>query len=479
MIRSILPTLTALLALGACKVGPNYRSPETTAPANWTGGQGTSNSAEALRLWWQGFHDPVLSHLIQQAIDGNYDLRIAGQRIRAAQDAVRVAAAADLPQIGIGEALESRRQTQTIDFPAPSPKFGVYPYYQLGFNASWELDLFGETQRRRESARAAVAAAIETRRGLLVSLTAAIASDYAGFRAAEARLQIARQSLDIARQSQKLAHRAFEAGEQSHLDVSQADARVHEVEASIPPLQAQSETLLHALAILLGRNPEEFSRADLEGDPAIPVAPPLPASLPSEVIARRPDIRRAEREYAQSNANVGVAVAGLYPHFSIPLSVGPTTSSIRETFQHASLLWRVGLDGTQSLYTGGKLSAQVDAARAGKSAVLLSYRQTVLKAFAEVEDALSNQAAEQARYQSVDAQVAANRQAVDEAQQRYRNGEVSFLPVLDTERQFYAAQNAQVGSTLTRCLASIDLYKALGGGWEGIELSDVAADDSR
>jgi multidrug efflux system outer membrane protein len=226
------------------------------------------------------------------------------------------------------------------------------------------------------------------------------------------------------------------------------------------------------MAILLGKTPEQFGRAGLQGGVGVPAAPPLPASLPSEVIARRPDIREAERNYAQANANVGVAIAAMYPHFSIPLSYGPTTSSWQEAFQGASLLWRFGLDASQSLYTGGRLTANVDAAKAGKDEALLSYRQTVLKAFGEVEDALTIQASEHSRYQAINAQVADDLRAVSEAQERYRRGEVGFLPLLDSQRELLATQDAQVGSALANCLAAISLYKAMGGGWEGVALPD-------
>jgi NodT family efflux transporter outer membrane factor (OMF) lipoprotein len=474
-----LPAFAAALILTGCVVGPGYQSPKTAAvPEHWSANSGKPDSAQALKSFWAGFEDPTLNRLIQQAIENNYDLKIAGERIRAAHDSVRVAAAAGLPQIGIGAAAESRRETQTIDWPPASPKYGEYPYYALGFNASWELDLFGETRRRKESAQAAADAAVETRRDILVSLTAAVASNYLSLKATESRLEIARENLDIARQTQKLAHRAFEFGERSHLDVSEADGRVHGVEASIPPLQAHADGLTHALAILLAQAPALFVTGDLHGNAAMPDPPALPPSLPSEIIAQRPDIRRAEREYAQSNANVGIAVAELYPHFSIPLGIGPAASQVHELFQHASLLWRMGLDANQSLYTGGRLTANLDAARANKEAALFSYQQTVLKAFAEVEDALSNQTAEEVRYQALTAQLADNRQAVHEAQERYRRGQVGLLPVLEDQQQLYATQDAQVTSTLTRCLADISLFKALGGSWQEVALPNFVADGS-
>jgi NodT family efflux transporter outer membrane factor (OMF) lipoprotein len=476
-----LTTFALSLVLTGCVVGPSYQVPTTAAlPDHWSGsaGAGEPNSAEveALKSFWTGFADPNLARLIQQAIESNFDLKIAGERIRAAHALVRVAASGSLPQVGMGAAAESRRETQTIDWPPASPKYGEYPYYALGFDASWELDLFGEIRRRKESAQAAADAAVEHRRDVLVSLTAVVASTYLSFRATGLRLQIAHENLDIAEQTQKLAHHAFESGERSHLDVSEADGRVHGVEATILPLQAHSDELTHALAILLAQAPAQFEIGELPTEVAMPAPPPLPPALPSEVIAQRPDIRAAEREYAQSNANVGVAVAALYPHFSIPLSIGPTTSQVHSMFQGASLLWRMGLDGSQSLYTGGRLTGNVEAARAEKEAALLSYEQTVLKAFGEVEDALSSQVTEELHYQDLTAQLADNRQALLEAQERYRRGEEGLLPVLEDQQILYATQDAQVTSALARCLADISLFKAVGGNWQEIALSDRVGD---
>jgi NodT family efflux transporter outer membrane factor (OMF) lipoprotein len=470
--RPVIPTLLLLLGLGGCVAGPKYEPPGPTAPTDWAAGPAAPESAVGLRTFWAGFNDPLLARLVQQAIDGNLDLQAAGQRIRVAQDAVRIAASDGLPQVGVGAAVEDHRQTQTLDIPPRSPVFGEYPYYALGFNASWELDLFGETRRRMESAQAAAGGAVEARRAVAVSLAAAVAGTYASYRATEARLQIARETLRTAQDVQLLAHRAYDAGERSHLDVSQADARVHGVAATLPSLQAQSDNLVHALAVLLGRAPESFGPSELQGPVVVPLAPALPASLPSEVIARRPDIRGAEREYAQANAEVGLSMAALYPHFTIPLSYGTTTSSLHSIFQGASLLWRVGLNGSQPLYAGGRLTAAVDAAKARKAGALLSYRQTVLKAFGEVEDALSLQAAERVRHDAISAQVADNRQAVRESRLQYGRGQVALLPVLDSQRELFASEDAQVTSSLTSCLAAISLYRAMGGGWDGVRLPD-------
>jgi NodT family efflux transporter outer membrane factor (OMF) lipoprotein len=469
-------TLAAAFMLSACTVGPNYQAPNDPEPAQFTKGGVSAGAAaddETLEVWWAGFRDPVLSGLIQQAIEGNYNLQIAGQRIREADDIVRVAGSADLPQIGFGVDTAAHRQSQTLDWPPPDAQYGEYPYYQLGFDASWEIDVFGETRRRKESARDAAEAAVEYRHGVMVSLTAAVATTYVSYRAAEARLQIANDDLDTAQKIQTLTDRSFTAGQTSHLDVSEADAEVDAVEAAIPPLQAQADMLVHAMAVLLGKTPEAFTASNMPEDTNIPVAPPLPASMPSEVIARRPDIRQAERDYAEANANVGVAIAAEYPHFSIPLMIGPSTSAWGAAFELASESWQFGLLATQSLYTGGALGAKVDAAEANKQATLLTYRETVLKAFAEVEDSLSNQAAEEEQFVAVTAQVSSSQQALDEATEQYRNGQVGFLPVLDSQRELYAAQDALVAASLGRTLANINLYKAIGGGWQGVALPDT------
>ncbi len=470
--------LAAASILSACTVGPNYEKPNDPVPASFTKGgtsAGVTADDSALERWWAGFRDPVLTALIQQAITGNYNLQISTQHIREASDMVRIAGAADLPQVGFGAALESDRQSQTLDWPPPDALYGEYPYYQLGFDASWEIDIFGETRRRKESARDTEAAAVEDRRAVLVSLTAAVATTYVSYRGTEARLQIATEDLDTARQIQALTLRSFNAGQTSHLDVSEADAEVDALQAAIPPLQAQADALVHAMAVLLAETPEAFTASNFPGDTSIPVAPPLPPSLPSEVIARRPDIREAERAYARSNADVGVEIAAEYPHFSIPLIIGPSASSWGAAFELASESWKLGLLATENLYTGGALSAKVDASEAAKQAMLLAYRQTVLRAFAEVEDSLSNQAAAQQQFDDVTAQVSDSQRALDEATEQYRDGQVGFLSVLDGQRQLYAARDALVAASLARTLANVNLYKAIGGGWQDVTLPNTVA----
>ena len=380
-------TLAAAFMLSACTVGPNYQAPNDPEPAQFTKGGVSAGAAaddETLEVWWAGFRDPVLSGLIQQAIEGNYDLQIAGQRIREADDIVRVAGSGDLPQIGFGVDTAAHRQSQTLDWPPPDAQYGEYPYYQLGFDASWEIDVFGETRRRKESARDAAEAAVEYRHGVMVSLTAAVATTYVSYRAAEARLQIADDDLDTAQKIQTLTDRSFTAGQTSHLDVSEADAEVDAVEAAIPPLQAQADMLVHAMAVLLGKTPEAFSASNMPEDTNIPVALRCLHQCRPKLLPGVPIFARQNATMRKPMPMSACAIAAEYPHFSIPLMIGPSTSAWGAAFELASESWQFGLLATQSLYTGGALGAKVDAAEANKQATLLTYRETVLKAFAEV-----------------------------------------------------------------------------------------------
>ncbi len=244
----------------------------------------------------------------------------------------------------------------------------------------------------------------------------------------------------------------------------EAQALVDAAQAASPALKADADNNLHALAILLGEFPEEFKASAITQSSALPEAPLLPLSLPSDVIAQRPDIRQAERAYAAANARIGIAVADLYPHFSFPLDFGLTTSSLHQAFKVASLAWIAGATMSQSLYSGGRLPAQVDAARAAAEAARLTYEQTVLGAFREIEDDLANQAAEKARAAALAAEAEHDRQALNDAARRYRGGETGFLSVLDAQRQLYVAQDAAAQSAWTRLRSDIALYKALGGG---------------
>ncbi len=459
--------------LAACEVGPNYDPPKPGLPDGWTEARVSLARAQAtapkLREWWTEFRDPVLTRLVDQAIAGNYDLQIARQHLVAARAERVIAGSAEYPQIDFGSSYALSYSSKTLQWP---PGLGEYRTFETGFDASWEIDIFGGTRRAEEAADAGIGATIEQRRATLISLLAELATDYVTLRATQLRIAIAERNVRTAQQAYDLAATEFNRGLTTSLATAQAKAQVDTVQASLPPLHAQVAQLTHAIALLLGAFPGSLE-ADLSRPAAaVPVPPDLPLSLPSEVAANRPDIRAAERQLAVATARIGVAVAHEYPSFSIPLMLDPTSSWIRELFSASSLVWSAGLSLKQSVFTGGKLSAQETEARAAAEAARLRYQQTVLTALKEVEDTLVAYSTETQRTRSLHEAVTDSSAAYDRAQKLYGAGLTDFLNVLTSERTLYTAEDQAALSDLARVREVIALYKALGGGWQAISFGD-------
>jgi NodT family efflux transporter outer membrane factor (OMF) lipoprotein len=463
--------LPALLA--ACEVGPDYVKPSMSLPSGWTQKSVTlaeaAASAPKLRAWWVTFDDPMLNQLVDSAIAGNYDLKITRQRLVAARAERIVAGAAGLPQVDFGAQAALANSSTTLQWP---PGVGSYRIYAFGFDASWELDIFGGTRRAEEAADADIGTVVEDRRAILVSLLAELATDYVTLRATQVRMGIAQRNVGVARQTLQLTTTAFDRGLTNNLATAQAQAQLDTVQAAIPPLHAQLAQMTHAIAVLLGQIPGALEAQLSRPAPAVPLPPELPGALPSEVVANRPDVRRAERRLAAASARIGVAVAQLYPHFTIPLTLMPTTSFLSETFQAASLVWSAGLTLTQTVYDGGKLSARVAEARAAAEEDRLAYAQTVLQALREVEDSLIAYEMETQRNGKLHKAVFDSRTAYDRAQRLYSAGLTDFLDVLTAERTLYGSEDEAALSDLARVRETVALYKALGGGWQTISFGD-------
>jgi NodT family efflux transporter outer membrane factor (OMF) lipoprotein len=471
MRRRAFALIVAALAAG-CTVGPDYEKPELKLPPGWTEQRidaANTQVARHLKDWWTEFHDPVLTQLVDDVIAGNLQLQMARQRLVEARAERTVAGAAEYPQIDAGAQAADAASSTTLQWP---PGNGDYRTYAFGFDASWELDIFGGTKRAEQAADAGVGASIEDRRAILVTLLAELATDYATLRATQLRTVIAMRNVDTASHAVDLTTTEFARGLTTSLAVAQARAQMEAVRAVLPTLRAQSARLTHAIAVLTGRFPGELEAQLSVPKPIVPVPPALPLSLPSEVVANRPDIQRAERRFAAATARVGVAVSQLYPHFSIPLMLMPTTSYLHEAFSAASLVWSVGLSASENLYDGGQRTARIDEARAAAEIERISYRQTVLTAFREVEDALINFQTETQRRASLQAAAADSQAAFDRAQRLYTAGLTDFLNVLSTERTLYAAQDQVALSDLARVQQVITLYQALGGGWQAVTFGD-------
>ncbi|AIO70726.1 efflux transporter outer membrane subunit [Burkholderia oklahomensis] len=462
----------AALAAGACAialtactaVGPDYRPPRPSHPSDWTErGDGAVRAGPAqLQDWWRAFRDPLLDKLIAQAIEGNQDLAIARQRLlqaRAERDQIASRLGPTVSASGTAEALRSSR---ALDWP---PGIGQSRTYRLGFDASWELDLFGGARRAIESADAQVDAIDEDRHAILVSLLAELASDYAELRASQARLQIATDNVASLDATRRLTERSERRGLGTSFEVAQARAELELAQAALPPLQANVARLIHAIGVLTGGFPGELRDALSAPGATLPAAPRLPVTLPSDMIGERPDVRAAERRFAAATAQIGVARAAQFPHFAIPLSLGTTASLVQDLFTSANVAWSVALEGTQTLYDGGRAKAGVSAARAAAEAARIAYAQRVRVAFREVEDALTAIYAERDRQAALVAAVGSSQDAQSRATRLYRNGLNEYLSVLIAQRATYRARDALALSRLARVQGVIALYKALGAGW--------------
>ncbi len=475
----ILPAV-AILAAG-CTVGPDYHTPQTPTPTaflNPSTAPTTQTSATVSRPvdlveWWTTFHDPVLNSLIHRAVNDNLDLQQATARLRAARGQRGVIGATQLPELDASgyyhRSGAGRGNVTTSTTPGGTTVVHNNAYrqdnYQYGFDATWELDVFGGVRRSVEAADANIVSAIEDRRDVLVSLVAEVAVDYIALRGYQYQLQIAEDNLTAERRTADLTRRKFNAGFVSRLDVANADAQVFSTEADIPTLEIQARQMMYALSTLLAHEPgalvEELSAAR----PIPPLPPEVPIGLPAELLRRRPDIRRAEAQLHAATAQIGVATSALYPQFTLSGSLDIQASHLRGLGNWANNLWSVGPSVTWPIFAGGRILANIDVQNAVQQQALLTYRQTVLAALQDVENALIAYSREQARRNTLVEAVSANQQALALATRLYEQGQTDFLNVLNAERSVFNSQTLLNQSNVNIATDLASLYKALGGGW--------------
>jgi NodT family efflux transporter outer membrane factor (OMF) lipoprotein len=468
--KPLTTAMTCLALVAGCAVGPNYQPPKMNAPAQWnsslTGGE--TNSPAALAAWWKNFGDTNLDSLIMTAVRSNLDLRIAEARAREARADRDVAAGGLWPSLG-SSASYSRNRWGENSFP---PVAGVpldYNLYNAGFDAAWELDLFGGTRRAVEAANAKIGAAEYGRREVLVSLLAEVARNYIEARGCQQRLAITRQNIQVQNEILSLTRNRYQNGLSSDLDVQQATALLATTEAAVPSLETGFKQSVHHLAVLLGQPPDALLN-EMSVENTIPAAPPaVPVGLPSDLLQRRPDVQHAERELAAATARIGVATADLFPKFSLTGTIGLESESSGNWFDYASRYWSAGPTLQWDIFEAGRIRANVRVQNARQEQALDFYQQTVLIALEDTENALTAYAKEQIRRQSLSRSVQANQQALSLSNQLYTNGLTDFLRVLDSERSLYEAEDALVQSDQTSSLNLVQLYKALGGGWQTVD----------
>jgi len=443
----------------ACAVGPEYRPPATTAPARF----GETSAEGALPdAWWTTFHDPTLDALVLRAVKSNPDLMAAQSRVREARALRGVASAARFPTANVsGDASRSRTSDNVADFPGLTSNL-----FQAGFDASWELDVFGGVRRSVEAADADVAASVEDRRDVLVTLVAEVARDYVDLRGAQRRAAIARDNLAAQNATLDLTRKRLAGGVATDLDVARAEAQVQTTASTVPTFDAAARQAMHALAALVAA-PSDALVAELGADGAQPPAPPsAPAGLPSELLRRRPDVRRAERRLAAATARIGVATADLYPKFSLTAAAGLASAGLGRFLDAGSRTGSIGGDARWPLLDFGRARSNVAAADAREEQAFAAYESAILASLRDVDDALVASTNERARRASLEAAVAAARRAADLANRRWSAGSTDFLVVLDAQRSVLAAEDALVESDRLAASDFVALCKALGGGWQ-------------
>jgi outer membrane protein, multidrug efflux system len=470
----VLATVAAVLA--GCAVGPEYKRPDTKVASQFTGAQspggaqvpagavaGPYSSEDAQAQFWVQFNDATLDGLIDQALAANHDLRIALGRLVEAR-AVRHQAQFDLaPTVTAsgGYTKERLSEAESLFNQPINARF-----YEAGFDAFWELDLFGRVRRNVQAQSAQVQGAEASLRDAQVSVTAEVARTYFELRGAQARLAVARRNADNERETLQLTQARLEAGRSTELDTSRAQSQLSATLATIGPLEADIARSIHRLAVLTGREPTALNTL-LAPERELPELPQITAvGDPAGLLRRRPDIRVAERQLASSTALVGVAMGDLFPKVTFTGSFSYSASALGDFGQSASRGYVVGPSISWPAFDLGRVRAQVAASRARADVALASYEQTVLRALEETEDALVTHARTRDSLRDATDAAAASRTAARIARTRYEGGLVDFLDVLDAERTQLAAEDQLAQSRTDTATSLIAVYKALGGGWE-------------
>lgn len=459
--------LCCLPLLASCAVGPDFSSLEPEIPDGWTESpplitEAVSLDDHDLSRWWTVFNDSQLTSLVERAMQANLDLKLAESRIRQARASLVMAGAHLGPEVASSASYDRNQK------PVPGSDFSgsTTSLYQIGFDASWEIDLFGGVRREVEATAADLDAVTESRRDVLVSLSAEVANSYLNLRSLQQRLRIARSSLAAYEHTRELVRKRWEAGFVNKLDLVQAEAQVATTAGQIPLLESQIRQTIYGLSLLMGEKPDALL-AELTPDAALPVMRAnVPVGLPSEILLRRPDVRKAEANVHAATARIGVATADLFPKFNIVGNLGLQNNTLGSTFNQTSRAWSLIPSVSWPVLYMGRNRANIELKKDAQAEELLLYQQTILEAFSEVECALNAANKEEERRKALAVAVTANRTALSIAASRYSAGESDFLAVLDAQRSLSASEEQLAQSSNTVSTNLVALFKALGGGWE-------------
>lgn len=457
--RRLLVSLAAM-ALSACALGPDYARPEIEVPATFgDAAASTAPGSIADQGWWDLYRDPELNRLIDVALQNNLDLRAAVARVDQARAVLGSTGLTLLPQIAVTGGVE--RSKSAIDATAGGDRIGTTRTARVGL--SWELDLWGRLRREDEAVSAELLAAEYARRGVLVSLVSDVATAWFRLASLEEQLQVTRATLTTREEFLKLTRAQSERGVVSGLDVASAQAQLAQARANIPEFERQVAITEHALSLLLGRNPESFAHGNLATASAM--SPEIPEGLPSKLLERRPDILEAEQGLVAANARIGVAKAALFPSISLTAGYGSLSGDMADLFSRGAETWSIGVDLLQPLLDADRNLYRVDLADARRAEALAVYERAVRNGFREVADALVTRQKLAEVERSQNELVEAQQRAEEIATARYKVGYSSYFDVINSDRDLFNAKLARSSARLNARLATVDLYRALGGGW--------------
>jgi multidrug efflux system outer membrane protein len=452
----------ALLFLTACAVGPKFQRPQVDAPASFRDATATPSTNSLADLpWWGVFKDPLLQELIRTGLTNNYDLRIALTRVDQARALQAQARSQFTPEVVyLGDA--SRGRNMFLNLPALNGGQTVDGFLG-GFEAIWEIDLWGRVRRMNEAARASYMATQEGRRVVSISVISGVARAYFELLEMDEQLAIAKRTLESYDRTYKLFDDQHANGLASRLELSRAKAARSSISAGIPEIERRISLKENEILALLGRNPGPVPRSSKLLAQELP--PEIPAGLPSSLLERRPDIRMAEQQVRAANAKIGVAIGDFFPRIGLTAFYGGVSSELSELTSTGANAWSLAASAAGPVFTGGRLLGRYRMAKAACEEARLHYQQTALSAFREVSDALvSLLKFGEAHVLQAEA-VTACRDAVEVATERYRAGKASYYEVLEAQQQLFPAENTLARLEASRRLAIVQLYRALGGGW--------------
>lgn len=450
---------------GCFAVGPDYKPPDIAAPTEWSqplrrGLSAAEPEAEALVQWWTTLGDSELSNLIERARAGNLDLKVAQARIREARGRRGIAASGFYPSFGFSGSASVSRSSENAGTGERSE------FYRTGFDASWEIDVFGGVRRSVEAAQAVLDASVADFDDVMVSLLAEVALNYVDTRTLQTQLQVAEENLKAQAETLQITEWRFAAGLVSTLDVEQAKANLENTRAQLPKIRSNIEAAKNRLATLLGVFPGALE-VQLSIRKPIPEAPlEVAVGVPAEMLRRRPDIRRAERQLAAQTARIGVATADLYPKFSLPGTIGLESLTSNHLFTAGSKAWSLVGNFTWTIFQGGAIRQNIEVQNALQEQTLIQYEATILSALEDVENSVRAFAEEQERRDALLEATLAAQRAAELARDQYTSGLIDFQTVLDADRSVLTSQEQLTQSRGQVTTNLISLYKALGGGWK-------------